>query len=157
MNIDTGSPPRVRSRRTAYAHRLPRGGITSACAEQTCSGCPALVQSLGSPPRVRSRLPQTLHAHEELGITSACVEQTPAASASTRSAKDHLRVCGADSGGFFGVGDELGSPPRVRSRPDQYSNEIIQERITSACAEQTVAHATHSVSCWDHLRVCGAD
>ena len=75
VSVTTGSPPRVRSRRTFACPVQRRGGITSACAEQTgisavrtCSPgdhlrvCgadsntkPPLTSCAGSPPRVRSR------------------------------------------------------------------------------------------------------
>ena len=90
-----GSPPRVRSRRDDRDVLVDRGGITSACAEQTNGSmcltlrngdhlrvCGADIERSqqvidlgGSPPRVRSR--RSTHA------------------ANTPATVDHLRVCGA--------------------------------------------------------------
>ena len=50
----------------------------------------------GSPPRVRSRRNRVSVAQQHLGITSACAEQTTAFKLPAASARDHLRVCGAD-------------------------------------------------------------
>ena len=91
-----GSPPRVRSRRRAEGGAHRRGGITSACAEQTrwtrrttaaatdhlrvcgadTSRTSASPAPCGSPPRVRSR-PCRARVHvRAVRITSACAEQT---------------------------------------------------------------------------------
>ena len=50
-----------------------------------------------------------------------------------------------------------GSPPRVRSRLHIVVERLIEDRITSACAEQTTVIFSSSRGDWDHLRVCGAD
>ena len=131
-----GSPPRVRSRRTAMAriHRIVR--ITSACAEQTSTPILSVLEdrdhlrvcgadhsppyprasTYGSPPRVRSRPPRRPRTTLRLGITSACAEQTHAPSSGRQDCRDHLRVCGADADADEVRHPELGSPPRVRSR-----------------------------------------
>ena len=111
----------------------------------------------GSPPRVRSRLPQGFDLGKPFGITSACAEQTRSLSPLWTVGRDHLRVCGADTADSTQDYSDAGSPPRVRSRLAFSDGDDQVMGITSACAEQT--HATHSgeQSCWDHLRVCGAD
>ena len=51
----------------------------------------------------------------------------------------------------------LGSPPRVRSRPGGDDDDVPEWGITSACAEQT-RRTMRCPTCYgDHLRVCGAD
>ena len=70
---------------------------------------------------------------------------------------DHLRVCGADDLIAANTITGDGSPPRVRSRLRVPRREDRQRRITSACAEQTSSLWRTCFSCWDHLRVCGAD
>ena len=93
-----------------------RGGITSACAEQTGGRCPGSFRSgdhlrvcgadllvillsmgdRGSPPRVRSRQLMRVRLLPCYGITSACAEQTHMLPSSKVIIRDHLRVCGAD-------------------------------------------------------------
>ena len=154
-----------------------RARITSACAEQTtitndanatwrdhlrvCGADTvfALTQmpSAGSPPRVRSRPRVTFDADTLVGITSACAEQTAILIRIEHILRDHLRVCGADFQNSTPTFSRLGSPPRVRSRPNVSRGDIVQVGITSACAEQTWT-TTSSRGCGgDHLRVCGAD
>ena len=152
-----GSPPRVRSRLTMAVISLRFMGITSACAEQTCTsacatapardhlrvcGADLLIENgmpvyQGSPPRVRSRqhLSEFLGVGE--GITSACAEQTKACPALSAAFRDHLRVCGADHQSTLSTCEYQGSPPRVRSRRQDESLGCWRCGITSACAEQT--------------------
>ena len=172
-----GSPPRVRSRLVRRLHPALPPGITSACAEQTHGAdrhgqdfgdhlrvCGADVDGrdktervLGSPPRVRSRLLAMLAAAVRAGITSACAEQTGVTACGNALTEDHLRVCGADQN----VRPERpcggGSPPRVRSRPQDAQGGQAWSGITSACAEQTTSCPSWPPVGKDHLRVCGAD
>ena len=182
MSVDesddlVGSPPRVRSRQRFGQVEDTSHGITSACAEQTTGirlmsisigdhlrVCGAdismdLVYALvmGSPPRVRSRPVRRGRMGRPLGITSACAEQTAGRRRSGQPARDHLRVCGADIAALSPAEPQLGSPPRVRSRPDHASGHDDGRGITSACAEQTNHPAPSRSPSGDHLRVCGAD
>ena len=176
-SLTSGSPPRVRSRRTSPVPRPRRVGITSACAEQTATvwkascasgdhlrvcGADFLLQNglqreSGSPPRVRSRLQVQTMKTNDLRITSACAEQTQVLGSLRRLSWDHLRVCGADYPMILLDGLIYGSPPRVRSRPQINNLSNPNLRITSACAEQTVPPNTPWNTTGDHLRVCGAD
>ena len=172
-----GSPPRVRSRQRAKHYSIVRGGITSACAEQTaisavslgaardhlrvCGADPGLpatpLTRSGSPPRVRSRPAGDRSGNCPAGITSACAEQTSDIDQALLKAKDHLRVCGADLRRAGPVFAGQGSPPRVRSRRTATSSRRTIQRITSACAEQTASVDVTKNDTKDHLRVCGAD
>ena len=66
-------------------------------------------------------------------------------------------MCGADKSGFDRESVIPGSPPRVRSRPNQCPKARKYPGITSACAEQTIGPSAVQSRYWDHLRVCGAD
>ena len=116
-----------------------------------------LVLQAGSPPRVRSRRLNPCRCWSIDGITSACAEQTFSRCLPSSSWKDHLRVCGADERAFIENTLKPGSPPRVRSRLQGWQCSDRGQRITSACAEQTLGVAAFPGVCWDHLRVCGAD
>ena len=71
--------------------------------------------------------------------------------------RDHLRVCGADHDTCRPSALLVGSPPRVRSRRGHQPELVADERITSACAEQTRLMTRYLIDGGDHLRVCGAD
>ena len=106
---------------------------------------------------MRSRQVRADAVHDELGITSACAEQTKRLAHRSRLLRDHLRVCGADSDETTPDYSDIGSPPRVRSRPIRHEQTNGLGRITSACAEQTQRLDRELISIGDHLRVCGAD
>ena len=132
----SGSPPRVRSRRTVRCGSTCRGRITSACAEQTgpwgisigvagdhlrvcgADGKPydRWEPGGGSSPRVRSRPHLGRGRGGRDRIISACAEQTSPRWTSVPAAGDHLRVCGADRGRLVRLQGGQGSSPRVRSR-----------------------------------------
>ena len=155
-----GSPPRVRSRRERGTPHAVDAGITSACAEQTERGWSCddgKSRQYGSPPRVRSRRRWWSCGRLLAGITSACAEQTSLMVGLSANARDHLRVCGADRVNLPVGFPPLGSPPRVRSRPDQSGVGRRLRGITSACAEQTPIAPIGCARSRDHLRVCGAD
>ena len=173
----SGSPPRVRSRRSGRAGVWAERGITSACAEQTIwrnAAKPRPRDHLrvcgadewfdhgrpteeGSPPRVRGRLGVLDPFGERDGITSACAEQTGAWTSRGGRCRDHLRVCGADLDAVSSMLMPAGSPPRVRSGHRHGGRHAGGRGITSACAEQTRWATMIGSHAGDHLRVCGAD
>ena len=66
-------------------------------------------------------------------------------------------MCGADAHNIPVESRGEGSPPRVRSRRDDRAAARADQRITSACAEQTISLPSRFDLRGDHLRVCGAD
>ena len=111
----------------------------------------------GSSPRVRSRRPRPRGGAGHRGIISACAEQTPTPADRSHTPPDHLRVCGADVNSLQDNVVNVGSSPRVRSRPSLEGQANGAARIISACAEQTTSWHSSTGRSWDHLRVCGAD
>ena len=173
----SGSSPRVRSRRPPGLGGAAGVGIISACAEQTRPAtesarrgrdhlrvCGADEPDValddphdGSSPRVRSRQLHMRLTACGAGIISACAEQTDAWMSHPGTPRDHLRVCGADLSVAAVFDRCVGSSPRVRSRHPDGDNDGNDDGIISACAEQTPAATTMRPSTPDHLRVCGAD
>ena len=92
-----GLPPRVRSRPFVDRAMGVHHGITSACAEQTCTACTC--------PNARRDYLRVCGADPvagkascvNRGITSACAEQTLSDEELAAQAEDYLRVCGADT------------------------------------------------------------
>ena len=70
---------------------------------------------------------------------------------------DHPRVCGANGHVLRGDASELGSSPRVRSKPISFARNTSRLRIIPACAGQTCNGFEWSTRCADHPRVCGAN
>ena len=174
---DSGSSPRVRSRRQIEGVPAAVLGIISACAEQTrrprwsalgrrdhlrvCGAdshrVAAFLLPTGSSPRVRSRRDQGAARGDQDGIISACAEQTRRPEHALSNIRDHLRVCGADKDADMANRLSAGSSPRVRSRPVKAGGACFGVRIISACAEQTRPRGSSWRPRRDHLRVCGAD
>ena len=172
-----GSSSRVRSRLSSVQCLVQGQGIISACAEQTRSNASsrcargdhlrvcgadhdrssAQLGLRGSSPRVRSRRHHPRRPRRRGGIISACAEQTNWPDSRNRSARDHLRVCGADTDPQRSLRARQGSSPRVRSRRCEQSAPSLLAGIISACAEQTRSRRRPPRSSRDHLRVCGAD
>ena len=66
-------------------------------------------------------------------------------------------MCGADFGLQAMLVKHTGSSPRVRSRLPAQLLVVVEGRIISACAEQTLRRGRDQRRQGDHLRVCGAD
>ena len=171
----SGSPPRVRGKRSpvdALSHDVR---ITPACAGKTyqensdflpaedhprvCGenpdtlilhGIPA-----GSPPRVRGKpIPARLKISPSR-ITPACAGKTARNGRRAPRNEDHPRVCGENFvPPTFSLVD-LGSPPRVRGKPLASSTPGTSRRITPACAGKTFFTKYSSKARQDHPRVCG--
>ena len=152
-----GSSPRVRSGQTAVKGLVEiRGDHLRVCGADTMDPKKQL-RTVGSSPRVRSG-PERGDGAGVLGrIISACAERTPYFGFGAFSARDHLRVCGADELSEDEAGARVGSSPRVRSGQVPPQTNTDARGIISACAERTVDGRSQAAQGWDHLRVCGAD
>ena len=111
----------------------------------------------GSPPRVRERPSSPLRRVYILGITPACAGKTKFGSVRFGPSQDHPRVCGKDHLEEKSVENGLGSPPRVRERPNRDPLDNTAMRITPACAGKTFLFATVCRPVQDHPRLCGKD
>ena len=170
-----GSPPRVREKQVYWVVGSFFRGITPACAGKTktslhqpcaewdhplvCGKNLTIVHKLyalpGSPPRVREK-PKL---HEDglviTGITPACAGKTYACNDGQIRLWDHPRVCGKNSILVPDTVIFLGSPPRVREKPEKDLISASQRGITPACAGKTPLRCNHLTSTRDHPRVCG--
>ena len=109
----------------------------------------------GSPPRVREKHSQLLLLLPVYGITPACAGKTTAITQTDSKIRDHPRVCGKNSALYKRNSSLVGSPPRVREKPDNFCTASSFVRITPACAGKTLARALSLESGQDHPRVCG--
>ena len=70
---------------------------------------------------------------------------------------DHPRVCGKDFLLVFSFRSLLGSPPRMRERPQTIEKQGDYYRITPAYAGKTTIFTVCVAIMQDHPRVCGKD
>ena len=91
----------------------------------------------------------------EMGITPACAGKRLALLAAAGFQKDHPRVCGEKSKAEPSCSSAQGSPPRVRGKVFEAAPNVIQERITPACAGKSKGQLDFPIYFEDHPRVCG--
>ena len=160
-----GSPPRVREILRTVFGSAKKGGITPACAGNTCNcgivyGAPEdhprvcgkypvsfepYFVITGSPPRVREIRNGTWARVDATGITPACAGNTFYRPPHARYDGDHPRVCGKYPITFSNQLTMLGSPPRVREILSPSAVTSTLSGITPACAGNTRA-------CWHYTR-----
>ena len=88
-------------------------------------------------------------------ITPACAGKTLSGSSWRFSPRDHPRVCGENALDARACPQCVGSPPRVRGKPDATPYRSESDRITPACAGKTGAEGGRAGGGEDHPRVCG--
>ncbi len=71
--------------------------------------------------------------------------------------EDHPRVCGKDQRTTLLLLCLTGSPPRMRERPGDVTEEEMADRITPAYAGKTKPFPRETLKQRDHPRVCGKD
>ena len=89
------------------------------------------------------------------GITPACAGKTTSPSPPSPPRRDHPRVCGENCSTLTPIRAILGSPPRVRGKPNSTAEILNSPGITPACAGKTFMIFAKSISTRDHPRVCG--
>ena len=109
----------------------------------------------GSPPRVRGKLAIDDEATLKRGITPACAGKTHYIRNKLKKFRDHPRVCGENLTKVTILLFRIGSPPRVRGKPNGTINPDGHGRITPACAGKTSDNFLYSARRGDHPRVCG--
>ena len=109
----------------------------------------------GSPPRVRGKQSTRLYSPDSLRITPACAGKTLAHLLAGGVKEDHPRVCGENFAAQVPEAKGMGSPPRVRGKPDSLRHGFHRAGITPACAGKTSSRACLDCLLKDHPRVCG--
>ena len=92
---------------------------------------------------------------EEYRITPACAGNTFRGGFVHGRYKDHPRMCGEYSSGLPMPPPMIGSPPHVRGIPKEVLEKLKMDRITPACAGNTVTYQKKTILCEDHPRMCG--
>ena len=155
--IKRGSPPRVREKLFGLCPVSVICGITPACAGKTyrkelvkwttqdhprvCGKNVWLGQfvvlNLGSPPRVREKPVFKNGVGRSTGITPACAGKTRSCDKQRERHWDHPRVCGKNRLMVLNQMTSVGSPPRVREKPQPRIPAKMLTGITPACAGKT--------------------
>ena len=172
-----GSSPRMRGKHTAG--RLPSGGhrIIPAHAGQTARSAiaptpfadhpracganadvpePALPKS-GSSPRMRGKPTYMPLNPQAKRIIPAHAGQTLTLVRGLSWGTDHPRACGANASSICSSNMRSGSSPRMRGKPFDLLDVLIDRRIIPAHAGQTRPCPSRTLWWSDHPRACGAN
>ena len=175
--VQEGSPPHARGRRSWPGVVSGSTGITPACAGKTAQrktrgttrsdhprmrgedtslmGTPS--GSQGSPPHARGRHVLSGQLELRLGITPACAGKTSALGGQTASKTDHPRMRGEDFNFFSYKKCAPGSPPHARGRHAGFQRVRVFFGITPACAGKTAVESQKNAGSSDHPRMRGED
>ena len=107
-----------------------------ACGENVLCGFSAFYHG-GSPPRVRGKRLAARQGRRDGGITPARAGKTKHICGQHLSCEDHPRACGENWKGTRADRRQVGSPPRVRGKPQRMCTAQSQGRITPARAGKT--------------------
>ena len=110
---------------------------------------------MGSPPRMRGKQSVAVCPQVQIRITPADAGKTLLLQDCTPQKTDHPRGCGENPCRYFLSAGDLGSPPRMRGKPDAIGIFGFAERITPADAGKTVAPDSVYNLDRDHPRGCG--
>ena len=69
--------------------------------------------------------------------------------------QDHPRACGENTKIEAALTGAMGSPPRMRGKPNVYTDVVAREGITPAHAGKTAPTERARRDAWDHPRACG--
>ena len=175
LGLSMELPPHARRIRVAGLNTTAENGTTSACAENTdCSGLEAvdpgnylrvrgeylLMGGVGSgevelPPHAR-RIHHGRHTRPATrGTTSACAGNTIRRAGIKELIGNYLRMRGEYFGHYMTRHHKPELPPRARRIQNEHYYRGLQERTTSACAENTVLQILGTTQQGNYLRVRG--
>ena len=175
MNVNQGSPPRVRGKEQSETGFCSSAGITPAyagksgglpcrvhrrgdhprvCGEKAV-GLDHQVDILGSPPRMRGKEKTPVGHLPDLGITPAHAGKRSVSSWAICPAWDHPRVCGEKVILLYHLSALMGSPPRMRGKEERRKARETGLRITPAYAGKRMLGIMRTTTAKDHPRVCG--
>ena len=104
---------------------------------------------------MRGKQPFGIFKVKVRGITPACAGKTYKFHIIRFLVQDHPRVCGENHRMFSFIPLMEGSPPRVRGKLYNKSDNPLSLRITPACAGKTFEVTNSDFQKKDHPRVCG--
>ena len=109
----------------------------------------------GSPPPMRGKVRLLYHRGEFFRITPAYAGKSKAGFRSYGKGKDHPRLCGEKSGSEIISYTDPGSPPPMRGKEGEKSDENPKEGITPAYAGKRNLNFNNVEVDGDHPRLCG--
>ena len=112
-------------------------------------------ERLGSSPHVRGTRFRRGFPRWRLGIIPACAGNTSIPVFSSKTARDHPRMCGEHRSQLLAEYRQTGSSPHVRGTPGRAAGIRVVPGIIPACAGNTRPARRVLSSPRDHPRMCG--
>ena len=109
----------------------------------------------GSPPRMRGKPYSAFFNVASPRITPAHAGKTIYSIVKLNTLRDHPRACGENHTTLRTAGCRTGSPPRMRGKPNVYTDVVAREGITPAHAGKTPSIRHLAGGGRDHPRACG--
>ena len=134
---------------------LSRRRITPADAGKTGGHVATVRDGVGSPPRMRGKPAVDSPKKIARRITPADAGKTAARTATADTGWDHPRGCGENQSLLLIHEHRVGSPPRMRGKPELSRQHRRKGRITPADAGKTVFGTDRRTAAEDHPRGCG--
>ena len=132
--LKEGSPPRMRGKAFGLVLYKVEIGITPACAGKSVLESLLYKSNWGSPLRMRGKVVHRPWRRLRLGITPAYAGKSPALCGPPASSQDYPRVCGEKPNRLVWDHWKEGSPPRMRGKELSVFLQVVDVRITPACA-----------------------
>ena len=110
---------------------------------------------LGSPPHVRGKESHASSLVWQTRITPACAGKSSFLISLAHATWDHPRMCGEKLARIMQAIDQTGSPPHVRGKVLGKAVQLVQDRITPACAGKRSGKPHRGDHGQDHPRMCG--
>ena len=170
-----GSPPHARGKGACPIMGSPKQRITPACAGK--SGCYVRIyrvirdhprmrgekgrvqdyggRYMGSPPHARGKVPAVIVYFRQKGITPACAGKRQAQSRLIPVTLDHPRMRGEKFTCDSSDSSSGGSPPHARGKVEYSKEQIVNGRITPACAGKSALKRQLFFLRQDHPRMRG--
>ena len=114
-------------------------------------------ETTGSPPHARGRRIRVFEHFLPVRITPACAGKTAGSVDSVGGGPDHPRMRGEDNGPATHLIPLPGSPPHARGRQEISQLQVVEGRITPACAGKTERRNIDDLVQGDHPRMRGED
>ena len=175
LMVSAGSSPHVRGARHHLHKIATRHGIIPACAGSTFNASFGALQNrdhprmcgehaqgqwaaevrVGLSPHVRGAHRRQPQLRQRAGIIPACAGSTCWSRSTSRTVRDHPRMCGEHVSSSPQRRMPSGSSPHVRGAQPVVRAEHIVGGIIPACAGSTPRNLLLVSAPWDHPRMCG--
>ena len=153
--IAAGSPPLARGTVSKVIVPLDTVGITPACAGNSWDRLSGTYRAEDHP-RLRGEQHQALPVCLcRAGITPACAGNSALCRIFPPARRDHPRLRGEQTRCTRCMASIVGSPPLARGTAQVGGNRNMQDRITPACAGNSLITAANHIKSRDHPRLRG--